>query len=139
MKRLLTTLLLTIATSGPFAARMAAQTNQAKAEIPFAFVASNRTLPAGTYTFAQLGASVPVFTLRNTKGHGLLVHLGTNETGKPQDPSLTFACYGKECILARITPPNSEVAYGLSKSSIEKNLPHKMGMASMISIKLKAR
>ncbi len=61
---------------------------------------------------------------------------GTNETGHPDKPALTFACYGKECVLAKITPPGNPVAYAATKDSIKSSLSHSVGMASMVSIKL---
>jgi hypothetical protein len=138
MKRILTSLLMAVGITGPFVAHLGAQTNRQVADIPFAFVVCNRTLPAGQYSVTQMRASSPIFTVRDTKGHGVFVQLNQNETGKPYNPSLTFACYGKECVLAKITPPNDSTAYALSQSAVEKNLTHKLGMASMVSIKLKA-
>ena len=139
MKRILTSLLMAVGITGPFVTHLAAQTNREVADIPFAFVVCNRTMPAGKYDVSQLRSSSPVFTVRDSQGHGTFIQLGKFEPGKPDKPSLTFACYGKDCVLAKITPPNDPTAYALSEASIEKNLPHKLGMASMISIKLTPR
>jgi len=96
-------------------------------------------MPAGKYYVSQLKSGSPIFTLRDEDSHTSFVQLSVTETGKPDNPSLTFACYGSECVLAKVTPPNSSNAYALSESTIEKNLSHKLGMASMISIKLGSR
>jgi hypothetical protein len=139
MKRIFVTLLTAIGITSPFVVRLAAQTNSAVAEVPFAFVASNRTLPAGKYNVSELRPGSAIFSLRNAEGQSIFVQLPLSEDGKPENPSLTFACYGSECVLAKVTPPNSPTAYALNPSSIEKQLPHRLGMASMISIKLGSR
>ncbi len=59
-----------------------------------------------------------------------------NVTGNPGHPSLTFACYGKECVLAKVTPPGTANAYSLGSKALERSVHHKVGVASMISIKL---
>jgi hypothetical protein len=139
MKRILITLLTAVGITGPFVAHLAAQSNPEVADVPFAFVVSHHTMPAGQYYVSQLTSGSPVFSLRNSERHTTFVQLSSREGGKPANPSLTFACYGKECVLAKITPPGSSTAYALSESSIEKNLSHTMGMASMISVRLGAQ
>jgi hypothetical protein len=138
MKRILITLLTAVGITGPFVAHLAAQGTPLEADIPFAFVVSNHTMPAGKYRVSRTTTAGPVFTLRG-ESSAIMVQLPRNEDGKPQNPSLTFACYGKECVLAKITPPDSQTAYALSQNAIEKNLSHRLGMASMISIKLGSR
>jgi hypothetical protein len=142
MKRILTTILMAVGITGTFATQLGAQQHRAVAEIPFAFEAGNRTFPAGTYGVSQtlaIAGDSSVFTLIDGRLHSAFVQLNTNETGHPDNPSLTFACYGKECVLAKVTPPGSARAYGLSQSYIEKHLHHTLGMASLISVKLAAR
>jgi hypothetical protein len=139
MKRILTSLLMAVGITGPFVAHLAAQTNTAVADIPFAFVISNHTMPAGEYRVSELRYGNPVFVFSDARGHSIIVPLTHSERGNPEKPSVTFACYGKECVLAKVTPPNSQTAYALSQEAIEKNLPHRLGMASMIAIKVSAR
>lgn len=139
MKRMLISILMAVGITGPFVAHLAAQNTTAVAEIPFAFVVSQQTMPAGKYDISQMNGARNLFGLRDNHGHAIFVQLGANETGNPQNPSLTFACYGKECVLAKITPPDSLTAYSLSQKSIEKNVPHTLGMASLISIKMTGR
>jgi hypothetical protein len=142
MKRIFTTILMAIGIAGPFVAHLGAQEHQQVAEIPFAFVVGNRTLPAGTYGVSQtssLTGASSVFTLIDGRRHSILVALNTNLAGHPDKPSVTFACYSNQCVLAKVTPPGSATAYGLSTDSIEKKLSHTLGMASMVSIKLAPR
>jgi hypothetical protein len=138
MKRILVTLLTAVGITGPFVAHLAAQSTAQEAVIPFAFIVSNHTMPAGTYRVSRFNQGAPVFSLRGPSS-SIFVQLPMNEEGKPQNPSLTFACYPKECVLAKITPPDSDTAYALSESSIEKNLSHSLGMASMVAIRLTPR
>jgi hypothetical protein len=139
MKRILTSLLMAVGITGPFVSHLGAQTNREVADIPFAFVVSQRTLPAGQYTVSQLHSDSRVFVIADSNHHSIMVQLGITETGAPEKPSLTFACYGKECVLAKVTPPNSLAAYALSRTAIEKNLPHKLGMAALVSVNVKSR
>jgi len=139
MKRIFTTILMALGITGPFVTNLAAQSNQMVADVPFAFVAYNRTMPAGQYELSQLNAGGTTFELRNVGGKTILLQMANRYDGKPNKASLTFACYGNDRVLARITPPDSSTAYSLSRNAIEKNLHHTLGMASMVSIKLTAR
>jgi len=139
MKRTFTTLLMAVGITVPFVAHIAAQEHSAMADIPFAFVVSHTTLPAGQYKVSQLTAGSPVFLLEDEQRHSTVLQLGNLETGAPEKPSLTFACYGKECVLAKITPPGTLTAYALGRSAIEKNLTHKLGMSALVSIKVPVR
>jgi hypothetical protein len=140
MKRILTTLLMAVGLTGPLVTHLAAQSNTAVAEIPFAFVANQRTYPAGTYRVSE-GSDISrsLFKLEDPSRHSAFVMMATREDGNPAKPSLTFACYGNDRVLAKITPPGSSTAYALSRDSIEKNLHHTLGMSSMVSIKLAPR
>jgi hypothetical protein len=138
MKRILTTLLVAAATAGPFVAHLTAQDNREVADIPFAFVVSHRTLPAGRYIVSQLHSGSSVFAVADSRSHSVLAQFGKTEQGNPEKPSLTFACYGKECVLAKVTPPGG-AAYTLGQDAIEKSLSHKLGMAALISVKIQAR
>jgi hypothetical protein len=138
MKRIFTTILMAVGFTSPFTTQLAAQGNRGLAEIPFAFTAGTRTLPAGTYEVSRLSLTgfSTVFTVMDNRGHSILVALNQRVQGNPEKPSLTFACYEKECVLAKVTPPDSAVAYNLSETYIEKQLHHSVGVASMISIKI---
>ena len=92
------------------------------ASIPFAFIAGKKVMPARRYELTQSAASGSSFAIRNADGITAFVIAGIPEKGSPDRPHLTFACYGKECVLAKIGPPQSMTAYSLSQRSIEKNL-----------------
>jgi hypothetical protein len=139
MKRILTSLLMAVGITGPFVSHLAAQTNTEVADIPFAFVVSHTTMPAGKYLVSQFNGGSATFALSDRQGHKIFTQLGSNKQGNPDNPSLTFARYGNEYVLAKVTPPNSTLAYGLTQDAIERQLSHKMGMASMVAIKLTPR
>lgn len=139
MKRVLTSILMAAGIAGPFVAHVAAQGHPATADIPFAFIANKTTMPAGRYRVTQFDASGYLFVLRNAAGGTIFVPLGAREDGNPDKPSVTFACYGRECLLTKIAQPGSSTAYSLSSRSVEKNLHYTLGIASMVSIKLGGR
>lgn len=139
MKRILISILMAAGIAGPFAAQVVAQGHPAIADIPFAFIANKATMPAGRYQVTQFDASGYLFVLRNATGQTIFVPLGTREDGQPDKPNVTFASYGKECLLVKITQPGSLTAYSLTSASVEKNLHYTLGFASMVSIKLGAR
>jgi hypothetical protein len=139
MKRIFTTLLMAVGITGPLVSHLFAQRQAAVADIPFAFVVSHHTMPAGTYNVTRLTEIAPVFGLRDGHGSSIIANFSSNEPGKPTQPSLTFACSGKECVLAKITPPGSPTAYALSPASVEKNFSHKLGMAALVSVKIPVR
>jgi hypothetical protein len=139
MKRIFTTLLVAAGIAGPFVAHLGAAGDTAVADIPFAFTVSHRTMPAGKYIVSRLVPTAPVFGLRDGRGSAVIANFSNNEAGNPAQPSLTFACYGKECVLAKVTPPGSETAYSLSETSLRKNFSHKLGMAALVSVKVPVR
>jgi len=137
MKRILTSILMAVGIAGPFISNLSAQGHGMSADIPFAFVAGKSTMPAGRYVVRVASATGSVFELNNGS-NSVLIQLGVNEDRKSDNASVTFACDGKECLLAKITPPGTIYASSLGKSEVEKHLHHKVGVASMISIKLTA-
>src|ERR1700746_501065 len=74
---------------------LSAQDQKAKANIPFAFQNSDRTLPAGEYT-VQETSSRGVLKLCNSEGHAIFVSSSLADTGAPANPSLIFRAYGNE-------------------------------------------
>jgi len=138
MKRILQSILMAVAIAGPLASHLAAQDKTLVADIPFAFVSNHETLPAGRYNFVRTGQSNSVFQVRDARnGQGDFVMLSPSETGKPS--TVTFACHGHDCVLAKITPAGDTLSYSLSHAAIERKLHYKVGFASMVSIKLKPR
>jgi hypothetical protein len=141
MKRTLTSILMAAAgIAGPFVAHLSAQSSRTVADIPFAFVANHTVMSAGRYELKQTGeATGSLFAIRNADGRTVMFAGLIRENGSPGRPHLTFACYGKECVLAKIAPPGSAVGYSLSERSVEKNLHRTLSVASMVSIKLVPR
>jgi hypothetical protein len=135
----MTSILMAAGIAGPFVAHLSAQNSRTVADVPFSFVANQTVMPAGRYQLDSIDASGTLFTVRNADGRAAFVAAGMRENGSPDRPHLTFACYGKECVLAKIAPPGSAIAYSLSGRSVEKNLHHTLGVASMVAIKLAAR
>lgn len=139
MKRILTTILVAVGITGPFVTHLWAQNNALAADVPFSFIIGDRSMPAGSYHLSQANIAGSVFKLSDTRGHAAFVMLGIREDTTSRDPSLTFACYGKDRVLAKVTPANSGVAYSLGHNSLEKYRQHTLGVASMVSIKLTSR
>ncbi len=139
MKRIFATLLMAAGITVPFVAHVAAQEHTGVADIPFAFLVSHKTMPAGHYKVSQSNMGSSVFLLTDDQRHSTMVQLGSLVKGAPDKPSITFSCYGKECVLAKVTPPGTPNAYALSQSGIEKSLSHKLGMAALVSVKVPVR
>ena len=136
MKRILTSILMAAGIAGPFVAHVAAEDDCMIANIPFTFIANETTMPAGRYQLARWGVSGSAFVLQNATGRAIFVPLGIREDRKANQGSITFACHGKRCVLAKIAPPASLTEYSSGRDSAKRNLHDKFGMASMVSIKL---
>jgi hypothetical protein len=140
MKRQLATFFLTAGLSaalGPLSLS-AQSTTTAIAEIPFAFQVQQRTLPAGKYTIDRK-STAGLFQVFDHEGHSIFLTAPVQVKSDPEEPKLSFACYGSDCVLAKIGMPGGEVGYSLSQSSIERNLHRRVGMTPMISIRLKSK
>lgn len=116
---------------------LSGQNQRSVANIPFAFEASHVSLPAGEYSVTEM-ATAGVFRLSDSAGHGVFVSMVPQDVGDPSKPSLTFRCYGSERILSQIKMESGS-AYGVSKSSIEKDLNRRLGFTSLVSVVLEHR
>lgn len=116
---------------------LSAQTNKENAKIPFAFQANHNSFPAGTYSVERLNDS-GVFQLSPIEGgHSIFVNLPVmSETKKYDQGHLTFACYGDDCVLSQIWMDGYKVGNIRPTASVEGDLHRKIGMASMISVRL---
>jgi hypothetical protein len=119
-------------------ASLSAQSLREVAHVPFTFHTEQQTLPAGTYEVAERGSN-GVFQLYSPDRKSIFVGAMVPVTANPDKPHLQFACYDGQCVLSEISMPGREIAYRLSQSKIDKNLTHKLGIASMISVPLKTR
>jgi hypothetical protein len=117
-------------------AKLGGQSLREVADVPFTFHAQQQTLPAGKYQVSEMDSN-GVFQLlgpeRKAIFMGPMAPSGTNL----KKPHLTFVCYGNERVLTEIAMPYT--AYHVSQSQIEKNQNHRIGLATMISVPLKAR
>ena len=118
MKRHLTHILLTAGLAAFLgSAALNAQDRIQIADIPFAFHASDQTLPAGTYTVWE--KSLGLFVVSDKDGHSLFVSAPLLEGREPANPSLTFRCYGNERVPAKIWMADGN-GYDIGKSSVDR-------------------
>jgi hypothetical protein len=137
MKRL--TLILLAAGLSVFGSQsLSAQDQQEIANIPFAFHANQRTFPAGTYRVAAKNQT-GLFQLFGPSGHSIFMSASRQKAGKPDNPRLTFARYGDDYLLSEIWLPGSTVGYTMSESALKQELTRKIGVVSMISVRLASR
>ncbi len=81
---------------------MRAQSNGIRAVIPFEFKAGKATLPAGTYTLSQQGATSNVVQLRTLGSGATPLPQGAQVGVGGQDTQLTFNRYGDQYFLHQI-------------------------------------
>jgi hypothetical protein len=132
MKRQFTRIVLTAGLSAVLGSLTLSAQDYSKetANIPFAFHANEKILPAGEYTVKQIN-STGVFQLYDSNGHSLFLNAPVPKSGKA-DPRLTFSCYEKDCLLSQIWMPESNTGYAVSDSALKKELTRKIGMAAQI-------
>jgi hypothetical protein len=130
MNRTFATLILTAISATLGVTSLQAQ-DKAIANIPFTFHVKDQVMPAGRYVVAQpiLGDKV-LFSLSPATGGTRFVTAPLMASSDPENSKLTFACYAGECSLAKIELPGSGQSYSLRSSA------HKVGMASMIAVRL---
>ena len=91
------------------------QSSVVKAEIPFAFEASGKTLTAGEYVLNQLPTKdgAHIVTLRSVASNRSVIAIGT-----PADPyakgdsAILFRCNADGCVLAGMRSSAGTVTYG---------------------------
>lgn len=135
MKLHLTHILLTAGLSALLGtAALSAQERIDVADIPFAFHAGEKTLPAGAYTVREYGTRI--FLISGENGNSAFVLTPGSKIGEPENPRLVFRCYGNEHVLSQIWMYDGS-GYGLGKSSLEKS--RRLEMASLVVVRLKQR
>ena len=99
-----------------FAGLGGAQAQTATAKIPFDFVASGRTLPAGTYTLHRaLPNNDQTLAIFDGRGHGVVAgasNLDWQQTGD----KLVFRKYGEQYFLADIYSASGRLHFNPSRS-----------------------
>jgi hypothetical protein len=115
---------------------LSAQTNQLMADIPFAFHASGKVLPAGTYVLSKETAQ-GIFQVRNrADSSALYVMAPIAEHYRPRESKLVFVHSGDEYILQEIAIAGTAFTNAVTPAAIEKNRTRKLGFSSMISVPL---
>ena len=89
-----------------------AQTVSLKANIPFNFIVTGKTLPAGEYTIQSLSTIARVLVLRSAQESGQMVMPNPCQSARPSEKSkLVFHRYGDRYFLSQIwTAGNSSGA-----------------------------
>ena len=119
---------------------LSAQHTRLTANIPFAFHAEGRVLPAGNYILAETTQSGGIFQFFNRDANvAQFLSAQVPTQSYPKESKLTFARYGNDYVLTEISVAGAAHTNGVSKSSIEKNLTRKLGLSAMISVPLHAR
>ena len=103
------------------------------ADIPFDFMVGDKTLAAGTYTFAQPTHHTGVLLLRSRDGHESVVvtTIGVQESLTPPDePQLVFNRYGGLYFLAQVWTVGEiqgrEFLKSGTESEVAKNFSHQV-------------
>ncbi len=118
---------------------LSAQDTQENAKVPFAFQASHTSFAAGNYSVYLLNRGGLFQVTSNSGGHSIFINTApVGEVKGYSEPHLTFACYQGDCALSQIWMPGSKVGYGRSTASVDRDLQRKLGMATMISVRLTA-
>jgi len=138
MSRQFTNALLTAGLSALLgSAALSAQDRSEIATVPFTFHAQQTTFEAGKYRVDEQ-STTGLFRIYSESGRSVLLLAHPVAETTSNTPKLVFACYGRQCVLAEIEMPGSNVEWGESQSTIEKELSHKLGAAAMISVALKS-
>jgi hypothetical protein len=135
MKHRLTRVILIAGLSALFGSIVvSAQGLQAKANIPFGFQTSERTLAAGEY-IVQETSSRGVIKLSDHDGHAIFVSSYVTDTGAPANPRLVFRRYGSEHMLSQVWMEDGS-GYSVARSAAEKNLRRQLKIATLVSVPL---
>jgi hypothetical protein len=131
MYRHFKTFILGAALSAFAGALVNAQDMRAIANVPFTFHTQGPVLSSGQVTVKEVNAQ-GVFSVTDSTGKSSFWSVSKQVPANPAKPHLTFACYGQDCVLAEISMPGSNSAFKASQQSIERQLPHKIGVAAML-------
>jgi hypothetical protein len=89
------------------------------ANIPFDFMVSGKTLPAGTYTVVQ-GTSRNTLVIRNKANSVAISAITMEATDKTKAPRLVFRSYGNQRFLVQVYDGYSGEGQELPKSKAER-------------------
>jgi len=94
-------------------------------DIPFDFMVGGKTLPGGTYTFAQPTITRGVLLIRSLDGHEsvLVLTQSVQESRTPSDETkFVFTRYGDQYFLAQVWTAGAVSGLKLRKSSTESEV-----------------
>ena len=112
-----------------------AQDQKEKANIPFAFETSERTLTAGEYT-VQETSSRGLLRLADSDGRAIYLASYLTDSGAAQNPRLVFHCYGKDRMLSQVWMDDGS-GFAVAESATEKNLRHQLKITpTLVSLPL---
>lgn len=117
----------------------AQDSKKAVADIPFAFQANHHSYPAGTYSLDKIGANnAGLFILTEESSRNSIFvpapHMRESMTADPGH--LSFTCSGSDCVLSQVWLPGSTIGYVRSDSSVQKDMQRKLGVSTMLNVKL---
>ncbi len=137
MKRQFTSFILAAALSAFAGATFAsAQQNRETADVNFSYQANSKSLERGTTTVKETN-SIGLYQVSDDSGNSAFWNGTKQVSSDPEKAHLKFACYGDECVLEEVAMPGSDVAYQLSQKQIDRQLSHKIGIATMILVPLR--
>jgi hypothetical protein len=117
---------------------LAAQSNRLTADIPFAFHVSGKILPAGAYDINPLGPAGSFQVRKADETQATMLWAPVPRSFMPTQSKLVFVHSGSEYILSEIAVGGTSHTNALSRKAVESNLTHKLGIAALISVPLRA-
>ncbi len=140
MTRLFTKTILTAGLSALFGGlTLTAQNLSLVADIPFAFHAEGKVLPAGTYQL-KTATATGIFQISDRAANvSQFVNAPIHQHVNPATSKLTFARYGNEYVLASVAVAGSSYDNAVSRSEMDKNVTRKLDLSAMISVPLHQR
>jgi hypothetical protein len=121
MKKLWTVLLLTLlsVTGSAFAQRV-----NMRANIPFDFIAGNKSISAGSYALESIGANDTVLLIHDADGktNALTMSHGVISTARSDRTNLVFRKYGDQYFLAQVWTAGESGGRELPRPRLEQKL-----------------
>ena len=124
MKMLIVLFLLAGVTNVPVRAQALIE-GSIEADVPFAFIVKETSLPAGKYTFIRLDQTNPlVLEIRSATGHKVVMFEAENAqiAQIPRHPELVFNKVGEQYFLSQIWADDTDIGYQLPKTKAEERL-----------------
>jgi len=104
-----------------------AEATDVRAQIPFSFSVSQKSLPPGTYTVSSTGASA--LMIRGTSGGGAVSLSQAMQNANQQGAKLVFHRYGDQYVLREVW--SGSQGRKLPEPKLERELIARNGVASM--------